>query len=194
MGIVVKNLSATEIQQAQQQAQAIASAATLAIQPGQFVFFAAFDGTNPPGTPSSGVLPYLNIFNGLGLIPERLSGLTEEDRAARAGQLAPAPTGTSQDFRPVILDLDGDGIQLADKTQSGVAFDVNGSGLFKAMGWLAYEGENTDGHLWLDRSWNSAIDTGGELLSKKPISLTVDLYPTAYLRRNGTFLSGKNGE
>ena len=46
MGIPVKNLSAAEIQQAQQQAQAIASAATLAVKPGQFIFFAAFDGTN----------------------------------------------------------------------------------------------------------------------------------------------------
>ncbi len=46
MGIPVKNLSASEIQQAQLQAQAIASAATLAVKSGQFVFFAAFDGTN----------------------------------------------------------------------------------------------------------------------------------------------------
>ncbi len=273
MGIVVKNLSATEIQQAQQQAQAIASAATVAVQPGQFVFFAAFDGTNPPGTPSNGVLPYLNIFNRLGLIPERLpglsfrdnpyhladldyvsgterlpevlyttagqpynapagseegywsltecfvrvalehgaitplwevdtarlqtqnrlndAGLTEEDRAAKAGKLAATPMGASQAFRHVVLDLDGDGIQVTDKAQSDVTFDVDDSGFLKATGWLANEGADTDGYLWLDRNWNGDIDTGSELFSKKPIAPTAGLCRLAYLRRNRVFLHSR---
>lgn len=46
MGSVIHTLSAEEIQQAQQQAQAIAAASSLVVQCNQFVFFAAFDGTN----------------------------------------------------------------------------------------------------------------------------------------------------
>jgi hypothetical protein len=46
MSSIVYTLSEAEIQQAQQQSQAIASASGLAVQSGQFVFFAAFDGTN----------------------------------------------------------------------------------------------------------------------------------------------------
>ena len=46
MGVVVQTLSAAQISQAQQQAQAIANSANPpAAQPNQFVFFAAFDGT-----------------------------------------------------------------------------------------------------------------------------------------------------
>lgn len=43
---IVGTLSCTQIQQAQQQSQAIAGAATQTIGSNQFVFFAAFDGTN----------------------------------------------------------------------------------------------------------------------------------------------------
>ncbi len=93
------------------------------------------------------------------------AGLTEEDRAARANRLAGPATGASQVFRPVVLDLDGDGIQLTDKAQSGVAFDVDDSGFLKATGWLANEGANSDGFLWLDRNWNGDIDAGSELFS-----------------------------
>lgn len=93
------------------------------------------------------------------------AGLTEKDRAARANRLAGPATGASQTFRPVVLDLDGDGIQLTDKAQSGVAFDVDDSGFLKATGWLANEGANSDGFLWLDRNWNGDIDAGSELFS-----------------------------
>jgi hypothetical protein len=110
------------------------------------------------------------------------AGLTEEDRAAKigklAGQLAPAPTGASQAFRPVVLDLDGDGIQVSAKDQSGVAFDVDDSGFLKATGWLADEGADTDGYLWLDRNWNGAIDTGSELFSNARVQAGIRGVPS----------------
>jgi len=46
MGSIVGTLTEQEIQQAMQQAQRIAASATTTVQSGQFVFFAAFDGTN----------------------------------------------------------------------------------------------------------------------------------------------------
>ncbi|MDD5391340.1 MAG: cadherin-like domain-containing protein, partial [Gallionellaceae bacterium] len=97
------------------------------------------------------------------------AGLTEEDRAAKAGKLVAPATGASQAFRPVILDLDGDGIALADQAHSGVAFDVDDSGYLKATGWLTNEGADTDGFLWLDRNWNGAIDSGSELFSNAQV-------------------------
>ncbi len=38
------------------------------------------------------------------------AGLSEEERAGRNGQLAAPPTGPTQTFRPVALDLNGDGV------------------------------------------------------------------------------------
>lgn len=49
------------------------------------------------------------------------AGLTEEERAARDGKLAPAITGDTQTFRPVVLDLNGDGqIDIVSKATSGI--------------------------------------------------------------------------
>ncbi len=97
------------------------------------------------------------------------AGLTEADRAAKAGKLVAAESDGEQAFRPVVLDLDGDGLSLAAKAQSGVAFDIDDSGYLKATGWLAAEGVNSDGFLWLDRNWNGAIDTGSELFSNAQV-------------------------
>jgi hypothetical protein len=97
------------------------------------------------------------------------AGLTEEDRAARAGTLVGPATGASQAFRPVILDLDGNGIALNDAAHSGVAFVVDDSGYLKATGWLKNEGAASDGYLWLDRNWNGAIDGGSELFSNAKV-------------------------
>ncbi len=112
------------------------------------------------------------------------AGLTEEDRAARAGKLssltpAPLPGGEGgQVFRPVVLDLDGDGIQIADKAQSGVAFDVDDSGFLKATGWIAGKGVDTDGYC-------DGV-TGFE--DSKPIKSDSRLCPSAYGRAKRTFL------
>ena len=46
MGTIAGTLTRQEIQQAIQQAQQIAASVSPAVQSGQFVFFAAFDGTN----------------------------------------------------------------------------------------------------------------------------------------------------
>lgn len=46
MGIIVRQLTAQEVQQAQTQAAAVANSASSVVTQGQFVFFAAFDGTN----------------------------------------------------------------------------------------------------------------------------------------------------
>jgi len=59
---------------------------------------------------------------------------------------------------PIVLDLDGDGIELLDITK-GVDFDLYGTGSKQAVAWVAPD----DGLLVLDRNLNGAIDNGTEL-------------------------------
>lgn len=59
---------------------------------------------------------------------------------------------------PIVLDLDGDGIELLDITQ-GVDFDLYATGSKQAVAWVSPD----DGLLVLDRNLNGAIDNGSEL-------------------------------
>ena len=86
------------------------------------------------------------------------AGLSEEERAGRDGQLAPPITGATQTFRPVALDLDGDGIEVTDKA-NGVAFDVDDTGYLKQTAWV----RGDDALLVLDRNYNGQFDSGKEL-------------------------------
>ena len=96
------------------------------------------------------------------------AGLTEEERAGRDGQLAAPLTGTTQTFRPVMLDLDGDGIETVGKDASGVAFDVDDSGFMKQTGWAT----GGDAFLTLDRDYNGATNTGREMFSNSVVDIS----------------------
>jgi hypothetical protein len=98
-----------------------------------------------------------------------MAGLTEEERAGRAGLLAPQPAAgaTSQMFRAVALDLNGDGVQTTGAART-VAFDVDDSGYLKNTAWLS----NNDGFLFLDRNLNGQIDAGSELFSNATVALS----------------------
>jgi Ca2+-binding RTX toxin-like protein len=95
------------------------------------------------------------------------AGLSEEERAGATGHLAPPPSGTTQAFRPVVLDLNGDGIHKTSKEQSGVGFDVDDSGFLKGTAWIG----NDDAFLALDRNYNGHVDSGKELFSNGTVSL-----------------------
>jgi hypothetical protein len=95
------------------------------------------------------------------------AGLTEEERAGRDGQLAAPITGTTQTFRPVALDLDGDGIEVTDKAH-GAAFDVDDSGYLKQTAWV----KGDDALLVLDRNYNGQFDSGRELFSNGTVALS----------------------
>jgi VCBS repeat-containing protein len=94
------------------------------------------------------------------------AGLTEEERAGRDGQLAAPITGTTQTFRAVALDLDGDGIETTDKAH-GVAFDVDDSRFLKQTAWI----KSDDALLTLDRNYNGITDSGRELFSNGTVAL-----------------------
>jgi len=96
------------------------------------------------------------------------AGLTEEERAGRDGRLAAPETGATQIFRPVALDMDGDGIETLGKDAAGVAFDVDDSGFLKGTGWLTGE----DAFLTLDRNYNGRIDSGREMFSNGTVDIS----------------------
>ncbi len=60
---------------------------------------------------------------------------------------------------PIILDLDGDGIEMVDADTSNVRFDMNKDGVADRTGWVGAD----DGLLVLDRNGNGIIDDAGEL-------------------------------
>ncbi|WP_404932187.1 calcium-binding protein [Massilia atriviolacea] len=60
---------------------------------------------------------------------------------------------------PLILDLDGDGLETLSPSESGVLFDHNGSGVKTSSGWI----KSDDGFLVFDRNGNGTIDSGREL-------------------------------
>jgi hypothetical protein len=60
---------------------------------------------------------------------------------------------------PVVLDLDGDGIELIDIAASKARFDVDGDGVRERIGWAGRD----DGMLALDRNGNGRIDDFSEV-------------------------------
>jgi hypothetical protein len=102
-----------------------------------------------------------------------MAGLTEEERAGRAGLLAPSPQpspaggGGSQTFRPVALDLNGDGVQTTGSNKTA-AFNVDDTGYLKETAWL----NNNDAFLFLDRNLNGQVDGGRELFSNGVVALS----------------------
>lgn len=60
---------------------------------------------------------------------------------------------------PVVLDLDGDGIELVSTTASSVKFDMDADGVSDRTGWVGKD----DGILVLDRNRDGKIDNGGEI-------------------------------
>lgn len=95
------------------------------------------------------------------------AGLREEERAGRAGKLAPTETGATEKWRPVVLDLNGDGIHIVDKANSGAFFDVDDSGFRKSTAWIGGD----DAFLTLDRNFNGQTDSGRELFSNGKVAL-----------------------
>ena len=66
-------------------------------------------------------------------------------------------------YDPLVLDLDGDGVELVNADGwNGVQFDFNGNGIKTATQWV----KSDDGLLVWDRNNNGAIDDGSELFGQ----------------------------
>lgn len=67
---------------------------------------------------------------------------------------------------PLVLDLDGDGIEtLGINATTHVVFDTDGDGLKTGTGWISAD----DGLLVFDRNANGTIDNGGELFGDQTL-------------------------
>ncbi|CAN7688252.1 tandem-95 repeat protein [Mesorhizobium sp. LjRoot246] len=60
---------------------------------------------------------------------------------------------------PLVLDLDGDGIETVSQSQSGVHFDLDGDYFAERTGWIGSD----DGFLVVDRNGNGRIDDVSEM-------------------------------
>lgn len=94
------------------------------------------------------------------------AGLREEERAGIDGLLAAPVSGDTQLFRPIVLDLDGDGIDQIVRAQ-GVLFDIDSSGFSKRTAWVGAD----DAFLVLDRNYNGLIDSGREMFSNAQLAM-----------------------
>jgi hypothetical protein len=89
-----------------------------------------------------------------------------------AGRIAPASLLTFKNksvgmLAPVVLDLDGDGLELVSRSAAKARFDMNGDGVRDDTGWIG----SGDGFLVIDRDGDGLITNATELsfLSEKPV-------------------------
>ncbi len=83
---------------------------------------------------------------------------------AEAGRLGPAALLTFADktvgmLGAIVLDLDGDGLEVQSRRRSSAKFDMDGDGIADDTGWVG----KGDGLLVIDRNSNGQIDGPGEL-------------------------------
>ena len=70
-----------------------------------------------------------------------------------------APLTNIRPIDPLVLDLDGDGVELVSLDDSTVLFDMNVDGFAERTGWVNQD----DGLLVIDTNGNDRIDDGSEL-------------------------------
>ncbi|HCK84378.1 MAG TPA: hypothetical protein DHW63_07655, partial [Hyphomonadaceae bacterium] len=80
-------------------------------------------------------------------------------------------TSSYQDvlIAPIVLDLDGDGLELSHVNASGVRFDQDGDGEADPTGWVGAD----DGLLVIDHNGNGVIDNGGEIAFSNHVDFAV---------------------
>ena len=81
------------------------------------------------------------------------------DPKSRPNAGAAAQDGGAQELSPLILDLDGDGIETIGVKDSIAFFDHDNNGFAELTGWVA----DNDGLLFWDRNSNGLLDGGNEI-------------------------------
>jgi trimeric autotransporter adhesin len=92
-----------------------------------------------------------------------------------AGGASGGFNGGSQARSPLVLDLDGDGVETL-SVDSGVNFDHDKNGFAEATGWV----KSDDGILVLDRNGDGEINNGGELFGNATASATTGAFANGF--------------
>jgi Ca2+-binding RTX toxin-like protein len=100
------------------------------------------------------------------------------------GEWATLASRISGQTPPVVLDLDGDGVELVSRASSSVTFDMLGDGVRRNTGWVASD----DGLLVLDRNGDGVIGDASEISFKNDLPGAV-----SDLEGLAAFDSNKNG-
>jgi Ca2+-binding RTX toxin-like protein len=89
----------------------------------------------------------------------RLGGASEADIKVAVTGFIEADLALYASLKPIVLDMDGDGLELVDVNVSRVLFDGDGDGFRDLIGWVAAD----DGFLGYDRNGDGLIDNANEI-------------------------------
>lgn len=103
--------------------------------------------------------------------------------------------GTHTRIDPIVLDLDGNGIDTISVDEGGVYFDLDNNGFAEKTGWI----NPNDGILALDRDGNGLIDAGKELFGDRTIlddgtTASSGFEALAYLDSNQDWIIDENDD
>ena len=123
---------------------------------------------------TAGLLIYKQDISATRLLDDDLpSGWLDGFFRASLGLYMKAMTGTSyyEGVDPLVLDLDGDGVELSARGAGSPRFDIDGDGFAEPTGWVL----PGDGLLALDRDGNGTIDDVTELFGSPTSSGLAEL-------------------
>ncbi|MEZ0167970.1 calcium-binding protein [Microvirga sp. TS319] len=109
-------------------------------------------------------------------------GIILRDRKEGDPPEPPLPPG-ARPVDPLVLDLDGDGIELYDLSDSGAYFDLDCDGLAERTGWVRPD----DALLAFDRNGNGIIDDLSELIGGGALSSALGYGSLVGFRELGLF-------
>jgi hypothetical protein len=115
-----------------------------------------------------------------GLKTAQIAAMTTAQTAAfttaQCAALTTTQIAASTSITPLVLDLDGDGIQTL-SVQNGVIFDVNNDGVMEQTGWVS----RADGLLVRDINRDGIINNGGELFGEGTLLANGSKAPDGYV-------------
>ncbi|MBR7059330.1 MAG: hypothetical protein IKI22_01825, partial [Neisseriaceae bacterium] len=93
-------------------------------------------------------------------------------------------------YDPLVLDLDGDGIELLKANGwNGVQFDYNGDGIKSSTGWV----KSDDGLLVWDRNGDGIINNGSEIFGEDMFPQKKSIIPADMSNTGGGSNSSSDG-